>query len=101
MRSNSSIEGVGGNLNAFTAEEETCYYAKVPANHLKQTFDVLADISFFPRSRRKIWKKNARSFWKRSKCTMICRNIMWESFLRSFCGPIILWAKALPALQSR
>ena len=25
------VEGVGGNLNAFTAEEETCYYAKVPA----------------------------------------------------------------------
>src|SRR5208282_3638507 len=41
------VEGVGGNLNAFTAEEETCYYAKVPANHLKETFDVLADISFF------------------------------------------------------
>ncbi len=43
------IEGVGGNLNAFTAEEDTCYYAKVPANHLKETFDVLADISFFPK----------------------------------------------------
>jgi len=43
------IEGVGGNLNAFTAEEETCYYAKVPARHLKPTFDVLADISFFPK----------------------------------------------------
>jgi predicted Zn-dependent peptidase len=43
------VEGVGGNLNAFTAEEETCYYAKVPANHLKATFDVLADISFFSR----------------------------------------------------
>jgi predicted Zn-dependent peptidase len=43
------VEGVGGNINAFTAEEETCYYAKVPASHLKQTFDVLADISFFPK----------------------------------------------------
>jgi len=43
------VEGVGGNLNAFTAEEETCYYAKVPASHLKQTFDILADISFFPK----------------------------------------------------
>ncbi len=41
------IEGVGGNLNAFTAEEETCYYAKVPCAHLKLTFDVLADICFF------------------------------------------------------
>src|ERR1039458_3829680 len=43
------VEGMGGNLNAFTAEEETCYYAKVPASHLKETFDVLADISFFPK----------------------------------------------------
>jgi len=43
------VEGVGGNLNAFTAEEETCYYAKVPANHFKETFDILADISFFPK----------------------------------------------------
>ena len=43
------VEGVGGNLNAFTAEEETCFYAKVPANHLKKTFDILADISFFPK----------------------------------------------------
>jgi predicted Zn-dependent peptidase len=43
------IEGVGGNINAFTAEEETCYYAKVPAQRMKTAFDVLSDISFFPR----------------------------------------------------
>ncbi len=42
------VEGVGGNLNAFTSEEETCYYAKVPSLHLDKTFDVLADICFFP-----------------------------------------------------
>jgi predicted Zn-dependent peptidase len=42
------VEGVGGNLNAFTSEEETCYYAKVPRPHLNRTFDILADISFFP-----------------------------------------------------
>src|ERR1700691_3000804 len=51
------VEGIGGNLNAFTAEEETCYYAKVPANHLKQTFDVLADITFFPKLTSKDLKK--------------------------------------------
>jgi predicted Zn-dependent peptidase len=43
------VEGVGGNLNAFTSEEETCYYAKVPRKHLNRTFDILADISLFPR----------------------------------------------------
>ncbi len=43
------VEGVGGNLNAFTSEEETCYYGKVPAKHLSTTFDVLTDISIFPK----------------------------------------------------
>lgn len=42
------IEGVGGALNAFTAEEQTCFYAKVPKRHFSQTFDILADIVFFP-----------------------------------------------------
>ena len=42
------IEGIGGSLNAFTTEEQTCYYAKIPAKHLEKTFDVLSDIVFFP-----------------------------------------------------
>jgi len=42
------IEGVGGAINAFTSEEQTCYYAKIPAKHLEQTFDILADIVFAP-----------------------------------------------------
>jgi predicted Zn-dependent peptidase len=44
-----SIEGVGGALNAFTSEEQTCYYAKIPSKHLRTTFDVLADMAFFPK----------------------------------------------------
>ncbi|NTV28953.1 MAG: insulinase family protein [Candidatus Omnitrophica bacterium] len=42
------IEGVGGNLNAFTGEEQTCYYAKVPAKHFELTLDILCDMVFFP-----------------------------------------------------
>ena len=45
------VEGVGGTLNAFTTEEQTCFYAKVPARHLYQSFDVLADMVFFPKLR--------------------------------------------------
>lgn len=52
-----TVEGVGGSLNAFTGEEETCYYAKVPARHLACAFDVLADISFFPTIARKDLEK--------------------------------------------
>lgn len=43
------IEGVGGALNAFTSEEQTCYYAKVPAKYYRQVFDILADMVFFPK----------------------------------------------------
>lgn len=44
----SSIEGVGGTLNAFTGEEQTCFYAKVPAKHFELTLDTLCDMVFFP-----------------------------------------------------
>lgn len=43
------IEGVGGTLNAFTSEEQTCFYAKIPSKHLRQTFDVLADMVVYPK----------------------------------------------------
>lgn len=38
------IEGVGGELNAFTSEDHTCYHAVVPADRLTTAADVLADI---------------------------------------------------------
>lgn len=38
------IEGVGGELNAFTSEDHTCYHAVVPAARLGGAADVLADI---------------------------------------------------------
>lgn len=43
------IEGVGGALNAFTSEEQTCFYAKIPSKHFDQTFDVLADMVIHPK----------------------------------------------------
>ncbi len=42
------IEGVGGSLNAFTSEEMTCYFAKIPAKHLDRTLDILSDMVFYP-----------------------------------------------------
>ncbi len=44
-----SIEGVGGSLNAFTCEEQTCFYVKIPIKHLKKAFDVLCDMVVYPR----------------------------------------------------
>ena len=39
-----TMDGVGGNLNAFTDKEATCYYAKVIDRHVPLALDVLADM---------------------------------------------------------
>ena len=39
-----SLEGLGGHLDAFTAREEVCYYARALEEHLPEVVDVLADI---------------------------------------------------------
>ncbi len=38
------IEGVGGMLNAFTGEESTCYFAKLPKNYFVTALEVLSDM---------------------------------------------------------
>lgn len=54
-----NIEGIGGALNAFTSEEQTCYYAKIPAKHLASTFDVLSDMVFAPQIAQKDVEKES------------------------------------------
>ena len=39
-----AMDSVGGNLNAFTDKEATCYYAKVIDRHVPLALDVLADM---------------------------------------------------------
>ena len=41
-----SIESVGGQMNAFTSKEYTCFYARVVDEHLPIAIDVLADMFF-------------------------------------------------------
>ncbi len=39
-----SLESLGGSLDAFTAREEVCYYARALAEHLGEVVDVVSDI---------------------------------------------------------
>jgi predicted Zn-dependent peptidase len=39
-----TMDGVGGNLNAFTDKEATCYYAKIIDRHVPLALDVLSDM---------------------------------------------------------
>lgn len=43
------VEGVGGDMNAFTAEERTCYYATAAAEYFPRVCDVLCDLYTNPR----------------------------------------------------
>lgn len=40
------IDGVGGELNAFTTKEETCVYATALSSHLERCLELFADIIF-------------------------------------------------------
>ena len=39
-----AIEGRGGNFNAMTGEEATCYYAHLPDDYLDEAVDILSDM---------------------------------------------------------
>ncbi|WLR53387.1 pitrilysin family protein [Mesobacillus subterraneus] len=41
-----SFDSIGGQVNAFTSKEYTCYYAKVLDNHAQYALEVLADMFF-------------------------------------------------------
>ena len=41
-----ALEGVGGELNAFTNKEDTVFYAAISKEHLSKAIDVLTDIVF-------------------------------------------------------
>lgn len=45
----SIMDGVGGQVNAFTTKESTCFYARALDKHLGRTLDVLCDMFFNPR----------------------------------------------------
>ncbi|MFD1888331.1 M16 family metallopeptidase [Paenibacillus wenxiniae] len=40
------FDGIGGNVNAFTSKEYTCFYAKVLDEHLEIALDILSDMFF-------------------------------------------------------
>ncbi len=43
------IDAVGGQINAFTAREYTCYYTKTLDEHAPLAIDILSDMLFYPR----------------------------------------------------
>ena len=42
------VESLGGDLNAFTAKEYTCFYVTLPSIHFEKGLDTLKELVFFP-----------------------------------------------------
>jgi predicted Zn-dependent peptidase len=43
-----AVDAVGGDMNAFTAQEHTAYYTRLPAGELELGLDVLSDVLWSP-----------------------------------------------------
>jgi predicted Zn-dependent peptidase len=43
-----AVESVGGDMNAFTTQEYTAFYVRVPDEHLGLALDILADVVWHP-----------------------------------------------------
>jgi predicted Zn-dependent peptidase len=43
-----AVESVGGEMNAFTTQEYTAFYVRVPDDHLRLAMEVLSDITWNP-----------------------------------------------------
>src|SRR5580765_7065086 len=43
-----AVDGIGGQMDAFTSKEYTCFYAKVLDDHVKDAVDLLSDIVLSP-----------------------------------------------------
>jgi predicted Zn-dependent peptidase len=43
-----AVESVGGDMNAFTTQEYTAFYVRVPDDHLELATDVLSDVIWSP-----------------------------------------------------
>jgi predicted Zn-dependent peptidase len=41
-----AIDDIGGQINAFTSRDCTCYYSKVLSNHLDLALDIISDMLF-------------------------------------------------------
>ncbi len=52
----SDMDAIGGQINAFTTKECTCFYVRALQTHLQQAIDVLTDIFANPRMDRLDWQ---------------------------------------------
>ncbi|MBW2989270.1 insulinase family protein [Candidatus Woesearchaeota archaeon] len=61
------IESIGGELNAYTSNERTCFYVKVPSEHQDKALDIISDIMQNPLFEKKKIEKERKIILKEIK----------------------------------
>ena len=74
-----SVDAVGGELNAFTAKEHTCYYAHVLDEDLELAVDLVADVVLNGSCAAMTSSSNATSCSKRSRCATTTPRTLSET----------------------
>ena len=60
------VDNIGGQINAFTSKECTCYYIKVIDEKLSDGLEILTDLFVTLRCRRRSLIRSAMLYWKKS-----------------------------------
>lgn len=71
------FDGIGGDVNAFTAKEYTCFYAKVLDEHLSIAVDILSDMFFNSLLDPEELKKKKMLFLKKFQCMKMIQMIWY------------------------
>lgn len=75
-----SFDRIGGQVNAFTSKEYTCYYAKVLDEHADQALDVLADMFFNSSFDEEELAREKMLYMKKLKCMKIHLMILYTIY---------------------
>ena len=69
------IDSVGGDTNAFTSKESTCYYARILSEHVPLAVDVLSDMFLNSNLDSEEMGVNSTSSWRKSSGATTSRMI--------------------------
>ncbi|EUA88698.1 insulinase family protein [Mycobacterium ulcerans str. Harvey] len=74
-----AMDAVGGELNAFTAKEHTCYYAHVLDNDLELAVELVPTWCSTDAAPPTMSSWNVTSFSRRSRCATMTPRTHWRT----------------------
>jgi len=87
----STIESLGGVINAYTGKEVTSFYVKVPHYHLPAAVDVLADMFCHARFDERDIKREKTVILQEINLLKIRRTITFRIFVMPAFGRVTVW----------